>query len=109
MLNHFVEQLESIISLIYSDLMILFFQKITDINCLSSNFVVCLMFSLYSFVWSIVGNNYSKVDQIWSITPVIYSWHYISHFKDNHRLLLVCALITLWGIRLTYNFWRRGE
>mmetsp|Transcript_9025 Transcript_9025/g.13563 ORF Transcript_9025/g.13563 Transcript_9025/m.13563 type:complete len:315 (-) Transcript_9025:98-1042(-) len=69
---------------------------------------------IYSFVWSIVGNNCSKVDQIWSITPWLYSWGFYWHFhlstagSMHPRLLLVCILMTLWGVRLTYNFWRRG-
>lgn len=71
----------------------------------------------YSFVWSIVGNNASKVDQIWSITPVIFCWHFYVHSTyqpqnmipaSNPRLLLLCLLVTCWGVRLTYNFWRRG-
>jgi steroid 5-alpha reductase family enzyme len=68
---------------------------------------------IYSFVWSIVGNNCSKVDQIWSIVPWIYVWifffHYFYQSQIIHlRLLLLAILTTLWGIRLTYNFWRRG-
>lgn len=62
----------------------------------------------------------SKVDQIWSIAPVLYSWYFIIHlckrpnhsidcyFITNKRLSLITALITCWGIRLTFNFWRRG-
>jgi steroid 5-alpha reductase family enzyme len=68
---------------------------------------------IYSFVWSIIGNNCSKVDQIWSIVPWIYMWifvihHYLLHQIIHLRLMLVTILATLWGIRLTYNFWRRG-
>jgi steroid 5-alpha reductase family enzyme len=52
-------------------------------------------------------------DQIWSITPWVYSLHYWfifynSHGRIHHRLTLVTVLMVLWGIRLTYNFWRRG-
>jgi steroid 5-alpha reductase family enzyme len=68
---------------------------------------------IYSFVWSIIGNNCSKVDQIWSIIPWVYMWifvihHYLLHQIIHMRLVLVAILATLWGIRLTYNFWRRG-
>lgn len=68
---------------------------------------------LYSFIWSILGNNCSKVDQIWSIIPWVYMWifvihHYLLHQVIHQRLILVTTLATLWGIRLTYNFWRRG-
>jgi steroid 5-alpha reductase family enzyme len=47
---------------------------------------------------------------------MIYCWHflYYHHVKYghnqffHHRLLLLCIMVTLWGLRLTYNFWRRG-
>jgi steroid 5-alpha reductase family enzyme len=79
--------------------------------------ILCAVIA-YSFIWSIVGNNCSKVDQIWSITPVMFSWHFYLHYVHNPylegaggshpRLLLLCLLVTCWGVRLTYNFWRRG-
>lgn len=74
---------------------------------------LCIVFIVYSFVWSIVGNNCSKVDQIWSIVPVLYCWHFFAHYYKvhgaiHHRLLLLCVLVTLWGVRLTFNFWRKG-
>lgn len=68
----------------------------------------------YSFVWSILCNNVSKVDQIWSIIPVVYSWlFWFHHFLNNDgvahlRLTVVTLLMTAWGVRLTYNFWIKG-
>lgn len=43
-------------------------------DALTVSFIVCLFFIFYSFTWSIIGQNCSKVDQIWSITPVVYGW-----------------------------------
>ena len=69
---------------------------------------------VYSFVWSILGNNCSKVDQIWSIVPWVYSWIFVHHHAVTHegqihvRLLVMTILMTLWGVRLTFNFWRKG-
>lgn len=79
-------------------------------------FYLMVAFAIYSLVWSIIGNNCSKVDQIWSVTPFVYSWVFYVHyhqgkslFETSHpRLLLLSALMTMWGVRLTYNFWRRG-
>lgn len=81
-------------------------------NALVSGYALCIVFIVYSFVWSIVGNNCSKVDQIWSIVPVLYCWHFCAHFAGTHSdthypLLLLCTLVTLWGSRLTFNFWRK--
>lgn len=74
---------------------------------------LCVAIIVYSFVWSVVGSNCSKVDQIWSITPWVFTWSFFGHYYYTHgkihdRLLLVCVLTTLWGIRLTFNFARRG-
>ncbi|RYY84474.1 DUF1295 domain-containing protein [archaeon] len=73
--------------------------------------IVCI----HSFIWSILGWNASKVDQLWSITPVLYTWHFYVHYRvtgqtrgHHDRLLVVCVLVTLWGARLTYNFWKKG-
>jgi len=42
----------------------------------------------------------------------LYSWHYaiISHFqqRSNSRLFIMAILATIWGIRLTFNFYRKG-
>lgn len=53
------------------------------------------------------------LDKAWSILPPIYSWHftlhdYLNRGSFNPRLLLATLLITTWGIRLTYNFARKG-
>jgi steroid 5-alpha reductase family enzyme len=68
---------------------------------------------VYSFVWSILCNNVSKVDQIWSIVPGVYMWIFWLHYYLNHgvahlRLTVLTLLVTVWGMRLTYNFWRKG-
>jgi steroid 5-alpha reductase family enzyme len=61
-----------------------------------------------------VGRNCSKVDQIWSITPWLYCWVFLAHYFYTHdgaihaRLAVLTLLTTAWGVRLTYNFWRKG-
>jgi steroid 5-alpha reductase family enzyme len=76
-------------------------------------YAICTGLIVYCFVWSVVGNNCSKVDQIWSIAPVIYCWHFYFHYAGVHLvthypLLLLCILVNLWGARLSYNFWKKG-
>lgn len=48
------------------------------------------------------------MDRLWSLAP----WWYIyifAYFSDWHpRLVLCCVVSTLWGVRLTFNFWRKG-
>jgi steroid 5-alpha reductase family enzyme len=53
-------------------------------------------------------NDYSWVDRFWSITPIIYVWILLCSGKPGLRLIVASVLVTLWGLRLTYNFARKG-
>ncbi len=55
----------------------------------------------------------SIVDRLWSILPVAYSWHFylsvpLSMQAGAPRVLLMAALVSVWGTRLTYNFAKKG-
>ncbi len=64
--------------------------------------------ALASFVISEASKNYSQVDKLWSIIPLVYIW-IMAYMADwQPRALLMAAVATIWGIRLTYNFHRRG-
>jgi len=60
------------------------------------------------FILNTATNNYSQVDKLWSIMPMLYSWIMVYKSGFNSRLLLATSLITLWGSRLTYNFSKKG-
>lgn len=62
----------------------------------------------YCFIIGEITRNNSQVDKLWSIIPIYYVWQmtYLSDFPD--RMVLMSALVTFWGVRLTYNFARRG-
>jgi len=52
--------------------------------------------------------NVSQVDKVWSLLPIVYVWT-VAWFGDlSPRLVLMAALVTVWGARLTYNFSRHG-
>ena len=74
---------------------------------LKSTYAVCLVFIGLAFIVSSITDNYSQVDKLWSILPVVYAWMVYS-VAPGSRVLLMAILITLWGIRLTLNFGRRG-
>ncbi|UKN02536.1 DUF1295 domain-containing protein [Paracrocinitomix mangrovi] len=61
-----------------------------------------------TFIVSSVTKNYSQVDKLWSTIPIAYGWivAHMSEYED--RVVLMAVLITIWGVRLTYNFARRG-
>ncbi|MGD8196145.1 DUF1295 domain-containing protein, partial [Herbiconiux sp. P18] len=64
---------------------------------------------LLTWVLSLVTREYSWVDRLWSIIPVVYVWIFAgaSGFADL-RLMLMALVVTLWGARLTFNFSRKG-
>ena len=69
---------------------------------------VYLVSVVYCFLigeWS--GNN-SQVDKLWSLLPIVYVW-IMAYFGDYApRLVLMAILVSIWGLRLTYNFSRHG-
>lgn len=101
--------------------------------------------ALTTWLLTLINNNFSQVDRIWSMLPVIYSWAFVitsiyhnpgpepdvqirSEYRkedvksgslragavlegDNSsllRLVVMACLISMWGCRLTYNYWRKG-
>jgi steroid 5-alpha reductase family enzyme len=62
-------------------------------------------------VWilSLITNEHSWVDRIWSIIPIPYVAVFAggAGFRDA-RLDVMLGLVTLWGARLTFNFARKG-
>lgn len=62
-----------------------------------------------TWLLSLVTREHSWVDRIWSLIPIVYLYVFASaaDFADA-RLNLMLALVTLWGLRLTFNFARKG-
>ena len=45
--------------------------------------------------------------KVWSLAPPLYSL-LIHIASPSPRSLILLILASSWGVRLTYNFWRRG-
>lgn len=69
---------------------------------------ICGVVTVGTWVASIATREYSWVDRIWSIAPVAYAWVFAVASEFDARLALMAVLVTLWGIRLTFNFARKG-
>jgi len=69
---------------------------------------VYLVMALLCFVISTASGNHSQVDKLWSVMPVIYTWIVAASSGWEPRLVLMAVVVSVWGIRLTYNFSRRG-
>ena len=59
------------------------------------------------FVGEATGNN-SQMDKLWSLLPIAYTWIIAVKGGMSTRLVVMAVLATLWGIRLTFNFARKG-
>jgi len=82
-----------------------------DYSLVSNASTVCVQFcvflSLVAFIVGELTGNVSQVDRWWSISPTCFvgitSW-----FNSSPRLILMLLLASMWSVRLTWNFWRRG-
>ncbi len=70
--------------------------------------IVYLVAAALCFTVSSISNNHSQVDKLWSILPMVYVWIICVESGFEPRLLLIAAVVSVWGIRLSYNFSRRG-
>lgn len=70
--------------------------------------IIAGVISLGCWVASLVTGDTSWVDRIWSIAPVIYLWVFAAYSHFDVRVTVMAVLVTAWGIRLTFNFARRG-
>ena len=66
----------------------------------------CVVF--LCFVVGELTRNYSQTDKIWSIMPIVYSFTAFYAFPSSPRITLMTTLVIIWGIRLSYNFYRKG-
>ncbi|MDM8004462.1 MAG: DUF1295 domain-containing protein [Bacteroidota bacterium] len=72
----------------------------TWITILTAVVVIC-------FLVSEITRNYSQVDKLWSLLPPAYSWVTVAAFPTA-RTVIMAILVTLWGLRLSFNFNRKG-
>ena len=70
--------------------------------------IVCGCSVLYCFIVGQISGNNSQMDKLWSILPPIYCWIIAAKGGMHIRLVIMALLATLWGIRLTFNFARKG-
>jgi steroid 5-alpha reductase family enzyme len=67
-------------------------------------FRIAMTVALFCWVHSQFTGNCSTVDRLWPLLPTLYAWI----FADNARTVLVASLISVWCMRLVYNFYRKG-
>lgn len=70
--------------------------------------IVYLIAAFLCFLVSTISKNYSQVDKLWSTIPLAYVWIVAFESGFEPRLILMAVVVSIWGLRLTYNFNRRG-
>jgi steroid 5-alpha reductase family enzyme len=68
----------------------------------------CAAVIALSWLLSLITREYSWVDRLWSIVPPAYVAYFAWVGGWDGRLLLMTACATAWGVRLTFNFARKG-
>lgn len=66
--------------------------------------------TLIVFIFSLSFRNSSIYDPYWSVYPIFIAWWWTFTYRgegDIYRNIAVLVLVTIWGIRLTWN-WARG-
>ncbi|WP_341944835.1 DUF1295 domain-containing protein [Microbacterium sp. LWH11-1.2] len=74
--------------------------------------IVAAIAGLACWALSLITRDTSWVDRAWSIVPVVYVWIFVGGAfaagDGSARVVLMGVLATLWGVRLTFNFARKG-
>lgn len=76
-------------------------------NLILSWIIIMMLVAIACFIVSEISRNYSQVDKLWSLMPIVYSWVTVAAFPSA-RLYIMAFLVTIWGLRLSYNFGRKG-
>ena len=80
---------------------------ITSANALLVVSLWALGFAAASFLFGIITGDYSWIDRMWSVLPVCFAIYYAVR-SGAPAPRAAAVLITIWGIRLTFNFARKG-
>ena len=65
-------------------------------------------FAIGSYLLGAISGDYSWVDRLWSTAPVAFAWVYAVRSSLATAPTVAAILVTAWGLRLSYNFARRG-
>lgn len=76
-------------------------------------FAATIAFATVMWVASVVQRDASLVDRVWGVFFIVIAWTAYVVGEPSSRSLLVAALVTVWGLRLsiylTWRNWGKGE
>lgn len=75
---------------------------------LTGSFItIMIITAAVCFIVSELTRNYSQVDKLWSLMPIVYSLIAFLAYPSP-RLGVMTILVIIWGLRLSFNFGRKG-
>ena len=77
-------------------------------RALATIVMIAIIVAIYCFGIGELTGNYSQVDKLWSLVPIVYVWTVVAYGEYSSRLIVMGVLVTIWGLRLTYNFSLKG-
>lgn len=80
----------------------------TQLETLKVLGIIAACSAAFCFIVGEATGNNSQMDKLWSLLPIAYTWVIAVKGGMNVRLVVMAILATLWGIRLTINFARKG-
>ena len=70
---------------------------------------LCIVLAIAAYLLSVITREYSWVDRLWTICPPIYCLIVAASLDfESARVNLMTLLVFLWGVRLTFNYARKG-
>ena len=76
-------------------------------DLVSTWILLVMIVVIVTFIVSEITRNYSQVDKLWSLVPIAYAWITVAA-SPTPRVIIMALLVTVWGLRLSYNFYRKG-
>jgi len=70
--------------------------------------VIAAVFCVTCFLSGLATGDHSWVDRVWGMLPPVFSLVYAIHAPGNIQSFILCALVLLWGMRLSFNLWQKG-
>ena len=88
-----------------------------EFSLLGKSAMIVLSAVIVIWLFSFIADNSSVFDPYWSVAPVFFTVYYLISVKGFSfispgswftmvRIALILILVTFWGVRLTYNFFR---
>lgn len=68
----------------------------------------CAACALGCWLLSLLTHEHGWIDRLWSLAPVGYAVWFAAAGGFTLRGVVMAACVAAWGLRLTYNFWRKG-